>query len=179
MGASATAILGQSSSNSIPSSGSTSSRREAKKHFSIDKSKLNHLLSCGFTVKTIAREGLLGERIHYNTVHNMMTRNGMASVRKRYTDLSDEILLELTGEINCFPNSGSREMVAHLRNRNPPIRIQRDRCARFLTQSDPVGTARRWVQAIHRCQYSVPTPNSLWHLDSNHALIHLFIYQFV
>ena len=84
MGTSATAALGQSSSNSILSSDSTNSRRVAKKRFSIDKGKLNHLLSCRFTVRAIAREGLLGERLHYNTVHNIMTRNGMASVRERY-----------------------------------------------------------------------------------------------
>ena len=121
-GASATATLAQSSSNSIISSRSTNSRREAKKRFNIDKGKLNHLLSCEFTVRTIAREGLLGERLHHNTMHNFMTRNDMVSVGERYTDLSDKSLLELSGEIsNSFPNSGSREMVAHLRNRNPPI----------------------------------------------------------
>ena len=121
-GASATATLAQSSSNSILSSRSTNSRREAKKRFNIDKGKLNHLLSCEFTVRTIAREGLLGERLHHNTMHNFMTRNDMVSVGERYTDLSDKSLLELSGEIsNSFPNSGSREMVAHLRNRNPPI----------------------------------------------------------
>ena len=180
MGASATATLAQSSSNSILSSRSTNSRREAKKRFNIDKGKLNHLLSCEFTVRAIAREGLLGERLHYNTMHNFMTRNDMASVGERYTDLSDKSLLELSGEIsNGSPNSGSREMVAHLRNRNPPIQIQRDRCVRLLAQSDPVGTARRWAQAIHRRQYSAPTPSSLWHLDSNHALIRLAKYLFL
>ena len=131
-------------------------------------------------MRTIAREGFLGERLHYDTVHNFMTRNDMASVRERYTDLSDESLLQLITEISdSFPNSGSREMVAHLRNRNPPIPIQRDRCARLLAQSDTVSTAKRWAQAIHRRQYSVLTPNSLWHLDSNHALKrqakHLFL----
>ena len=145
MCASATATLAQSSSNSIPSSRSTSSKREAKKRFN------NHLLSCGFTVRTIAREGLLAERLYYDTVHNFMTRNGMTSVRERYTDIPDESLLELIGEIsNSFSNSGSGEMVVHLWNRNPPIRTQRDRCARLLAQSDPVDTARRWAQAIHR-----------------------------
>ena len=101
-----------------------------------------------------------------------MTRNDMVSVGERYTDLSDKSLLELSGKIsNSFPNSSSREMIAHLRNRNPPIRIQRDRCVRPLAQSDPVGTARRWVQAILRRQYTAPTLSSLWNLDSNHALI--------
>ena len=101
-----------------------------------------------------------------------MTRNGMVSVRRRYTDLTDENVLKLIGEIsNKFPNSVSREMIEHLQNRNPPIRIQRHRCAKLFAKSDPGGTAKRWAQPIHRRQFSVPTPNLLWHLDSNHALI--------
>ena len=68
-----------------------------------------------------------------------MTRNCMASVRERYTASSDENLLEIIEEIsNSFPNSASRGIVAHLRNRNLSIRIQRDRCARVLAQSDPI-----------------------------------------
>ena len=76
-----------------------------------------------------------------------MTRNGVVSVRDRYTYFSDKSFSELIEEIsNSFPNSGLREMVAYLRNRNPTIRIQKDRCARLLVQSDSVGTARRWAQ---------------------------------
>lgn len=64
-------------------------------------------------MRTIAREGFLGERLHYDTVHNFMTRNDMASVKERYSDLSDESLLQLIREISdSFPNSSSREMVA-------------------------------------------------------------------
>ena len=101
-----------------------------------------------------------------------MIRNNIVLVRGRYTQLSNESLSDIIRSISQnFPNSGVREMVAHLRNRDPPIILQRDRCSRLLANIDPVGTARRWAQAIHRRQYSVPTPNSLWHLDSNHALI--------
>ena len=36
---------------------------------------------------------------------------------------------------------------------------------------DPVGTVLRWNQAVYRRKYSVPRPNSLWHIDGNHKLI--------
>ena len=39
-----------------------------------------------------------------------------------------------------------------------------------LRRVDPVGTTLRWRMAIHRQKYYVPTPNSLWHIDSGHKL---------
>ena len=72
-------------------------------------------------------------------------------------------------EINhSFPNSGIREAVARLKRRNPPVLLRGDRCQRLLAEIDP---ASRWAQVVKRRQYSVPTPNSLWHTDSNHALV--------
>ena len=146
MGAGASATLTQSSSSTIPSARSNNTRRKTKKRFNIDKGKLNNILSCGFTARAAAREVLLGERLHSNKVHNFMTRNCTACVREKYTGLSDKNLLEIIGEaLNGFRKSGRREVVTHLRNRNPLIQIQKDRCARLLIQSDPVGTAKGWV----------------------------------
>ena len=56
-------------------------------------------------------------------------------------------------------------------NQNPTIIVQRERCRRLLGDVDPVGTAQRWAQVTNRRQYSVPTPNTLWHIDLNHKLI--------
>ena len=63
-----------------------------EKRFIIDKNKLEHLLSLGFTVRKIARDGLLGKQLHHNTLHNFMERNQMKSIRNRYTSLSDDEL---------------------------------------------------------------------------------------
>jgi len=41
-------------------------------------------------------------------------------------------------------------------------------CLRAL---DPVGTVLRWRSASYRRKCNVPTPNVLWHIDSNHKLI--------
>ena len=44
--------------------------------------------------------------------------------------------------------------------------VQRERVRRTLATVDPVGTASRWGRAINRRVYSVPCPNSLWHMDA-------------
>ena len=96
----------------------------------------------------------------------------MVSQREAYTNLSDAELRQKIAEINRnFPNSGVREVLAHLRGLSPKIILQRDKCRRLLAEVDPIGTANRWAQGIQRRQYSVPTPNSLWHIDTHHRII--------
>ena len=51
------------------------------------------------------------------------------------------------------------------------LRIQRGRIRKFLARVDPANTALRWGIFVSRRQYSVPWPNSLWHLDGHHSLI--------
>ena len=140
--------------------------------FSIDKEVLLTLLNQGFNVNYIGQSGLLGAKVHPNTVHNFMKRNGIPSVRRQFTEISDDELKNKVRDLNRrYPNSGAAEMLSLLKSSDPPIFIQRDRCRKALSEVDPVGTARRWAQAIKRRKYSVPTPNSLWHCDTNHALI--------
>lgn len=142
----------------------------------IDIERLDHLISLNFTASQIARDGLLGGRIHRNTIANHLRNRGqqigLSSIRQRYTQISDSELTEHITELNnAFPNSGAQEVLALLRSRDPPIVVQRQRVGTILARIDPVGTARRWAQAIRRRPYSVPTPNAVWHIDSNHALI--------
>ena len=49
--------------------------------------------------------------------------------------------------------------------------VQRQRVRDSLKRVDPEGTAERWSAAVHRRVYKVPTPNSLWHMDSHMKLI--------
>ena len=113
-----------------------------------------------------------------------MDRNRMISIRNRYTSLSDDELTSLSedelrykfSEINKqFPDLGCHEIISHLKNFEPPILLQRDLSQKHLSDVDPVGTARRWSQAIHWRQYYVASPNALWHIDSNHSLIRCVI----
>lgn len=48
---------------------------------------------------------------------------------------------------------------------------QRQRIRTILAQIDPIGTAQRWGRTVARRTYSVPTPNSLWHMDGHMKLI--------
>ena len=51
------------------------------------------------------------------------------------------------------------------------LRVQRRRVRESLTRVDPVNAALRWGIVVSRRKYSVPWPNSLWHLDGHHSLI--------
>ena len=53
---------------------------------------------------------------------------------------------------NVTPNIGQTRMMGTMR-------------------SQGVGTILRFHQAIYRRKYSVPQPNSLWHIDGNHKMI--------
>lgn len=142
--------------------------------YDIDRNRLEHFLKIVFSVRYIARnlERLLGGRVHYNTLHRFIHRNNMLAPSRRFTEINNYDLEIVVRCLNRqYPNSGAAEMLALLRSRTPPILVPRDRCRRVLAEVDPEGTARRWAQAIRRRQYSVPSPNSLWHMDTNHALV--------
>ena len=49
--------------------------------------------------------------------------------------------------------------------------VQRDRVRAAINRVDPENTALRWAVVITRRVYSVPWPNSLWHIDGHHSLI--------
>lgn len=51
------------------------------------------------------------------------------------------------------------------------ILIQRDRIRDAIRRVDPNGVSERRKQSLHRREYYVPGPNSLWHIDGNHKLI--------
>lgn len=88
---------------------------------------------------------------------------------KRFSFL-DEQLRTITNEIRIItPNIGQKRLVGALRSRG--LHIPRRRVRVCLREVDPLGTALRWRATIYRRKYSVPTPNSLWHIDGNHKLI--------
>ena len=60
-------------------------------------------------------------------------------------------------------------MQGHLRAQN--INMQRNRIQDSLRRVDPVYSALRWGLVSYRRVYSVPAPQSLWHIDGHHALI--------
>ena len=87
-----------------------------------------------------------------------------------WTQITDSDLNRIVQEIQeLTPNIGQAQLLGALRSRGLNIQLLQVRnCLRAL---DPVGTVLRWRSAIHRRKYNVPTPNALWHIDSNHKLI--------
>ena len=138
----------------------------------IDKENLEFLIGIGHNVSEIAKKGLHGGVMHRNTLTNFMRKNGIKSPKERYTSLQDSEIKIIIREITrLFPNSGIREVDSMLKTRNPPVIVQRDKVQRLMSEINPVASARRWALVIPRRTYSVPTPNSLWHIDTHHSLI--------
>lgn len=81
-----------------------------------------------------------------------------------YTDISDVQLDEIVSDIAArLPCCGIRSMQSMLRVNG--IVLQRERVRESLHRIDPVGIQDRLRARLHRRQYSVPNPNSLWHID--------------
>jgi len=67
------------------------------------------------------------------------------------------------------PNAGLRYVVGFFQKQG--LKIQQKRVRFSLSRMDGVGQALRTRRPIHRRQYHVPRPNSLWHMDGHHKLI--------
>ena len=87
-----------------------------------------------------------------------------------YTDISDRELEDvLRGLQQRYPNTGLSIMSGHLQSMG--FHVQRRRIIDILQDIDPVGRLERWRSLVRRRTYSVPGPNSLWHIDGHHSLI--------
>ena len=51
------------------------------------------------------------------------------------------------------------------------LRIHRDRFRASIARVVPSNVRTRWGAVFYRRSYSVPGPNSLWHLDGHHSLV--------
>ena len=84
----------------IPSTSPTNRR-----HNQINQSRLKNLLDLGFTIRRIASEGLLGFKVHHNTIHRFIRRRNMVSRRESFSQLSDDELRQKISNIHQrFPN---------------------------------------------------------------------------
>ena len=78
--------------------------------------------------------------------------------------LNDADLLELIRQMHSdSPTLGISMISGRLRARG--FKVSRDRLRRVIRESDPLSSAYRWPGgASKRRPYSVPGPNSLWHM---------------
>ena len=110
---------------------------------------------------------LLG--VSVSTVNRRRQELGIDS-HANLSDLTDEELDNMVRNISREqPYTGLSLIEGHLRRTG--FRLSRERIRQSLLRIDPVNVALRYNQAVSRRQYSVPGPNSLWHIDSNHKLI--------
>ena len=103
-----------------------------------------------------------------------MKANYIDRPREQFSNINDEHLKEKNSEIHQrYPKSGYCEMMTLLKTDEVSLIVQRERVRKLLPEVDSGGASSQWTPAVKRRVYCVPTPNSLWHLDSNGKLIRL------
>ena len=126
---------------------------------------LEYFFSHGFSASTTAM--LL--HVSLSTVRRWMSEYGMM-IRDQYSAISDSELDRIVTLVqHRNPNCGYRMMQGYLRRMGH--RIQQSRVRDSMIRIDPEGVLSRWCTAVQRRVYSVPSPNSLWHIEGNHRLI--------
>eukprot|EP00794_Sanderia_malayensis_P013238 gene13238-14596_t len=90
---------------------------------------------------------------------------------QEYSKLSDEELDSVI--IRYISNHGrtTGKTYVHGHLRSIGCNVQRWRVRESINRVDPKNSALRWGALVARRVYSVPWPNSLWHIDGHHSLI--------
>ena len=87
---------------------------------------------------------------------------------KTYSMITDSELDNVVSQcLQSFPNAGEAMLRGHLQSSN--IHIQRRRLRESVQRV--TGSQNPPHPAVVRRTYSVPGPNSLWHVDGNHKII--------
>ena len=108
--------------------------------------------------------------ISRSTLYRRMQEIGFD--RTRFSLCSDEELDGIIANLkNTLPHVGERIIIGHIRGLG--LCIQREKIRQSIRRIDPVNTSLRWHLNISRRTYSVPGPNSLWHIGTE-QLIHVY-----
>ncbi len=145
------------SSTTAYRSGVIHSGRRGRPKFNVTANQLEYLTSLSFTWTQIARMlgisrmTLFRRRVEFGMLHQGQT-------------IQDDELLRLLREMRSeFPEMG--EVMVSGRLRALGYSIVRDRVRRAIRETDPLNTAlRAIIGPLARRVYSVPGPNSLWHV---------------
>ena len=140
-------------------------RQRGRPCVEISQEQLANLLSFDFKISTIANMFQVSRK----TIRRRIVQYGLEE-NAAFSDVTDLQLDHITQQfVTNHPNSGEKSFDGYLRNMG--LRVQRYRIRRSLQRVDPNGVRNRFSRTLHRRQYSVPMPNSLWHIDGNHKLI--------
>ena len=141
------------------------SQSRGRPAFDIPETQLVLFLDHHFHIADIAR--LLN--VSPRTIRRRIIQFGLEDVASHST-MSDAQLDEITRDfVHQHPHSGRQSYASYLRSRG--FRIQQQRIRESLLRVDNRGMQRRFRRALHRRQYNVCMPNSLWHIDGYQKLI--------
>lgn len=132
--------------------------------FHLDVDQIESLRAMGFSFTNISK--MFG--ISRSTLYRHCADLGI--VHRRITDISDQELdVTIIKLKEVLPHVGERVIIGHLRQSG--IFVQRERVRQSIHRVDPLNTALRWNFHIIRRTYSVPGPNSLWHIGKHFSTI--------
>ena len=134
------------------------SNHRGRPRFLISRNQLEYLRSLSYTWSQIS--SLLG--VSCMTIYRRREEFGMLD--EQTTELSDSELIALIEELRQeLPYIGRVMVMRILRSRG--YQVSRERVRECIRLTDPLNTALRWRGTPrHRRPYSVPGPNSLWHI---------------
>ena len=140
--------------------------RGRRPKYVIKKEQLVLLRELRFTWSTIAKMYGVSRR----TIYNIRMNHGLVSTEfPTFTEISDD---ELKGVVTDakkeMPDIGQTMLRGVLESKG--IHVSTTRLRECLSNLDPHFNSR-WAKPIRRRVYSVPYPNSLWHIDGNHKLV--------
>jgi len=106
------------------------------------------------------------------TLYRRLEEAGVSS--NDNTPLSDVQLDEIVSSIKQdHPNDGEVLIKGHLISRG--IRVPRQALRDSIHQVDHENVDARRNSVIHHRIYSVPYPNSVWHIDGHHKLVPMHV----
>ncbi|XP_049904266.1 uncharacterized protein LOC126392721 [Epinephelus moara] len=135
--------------------------------FDIPSAVLEHQVLCGLPACQIAAMFGVSKR----TIRRRMKQSGLRKT-DLYSAVNDEELDRIVSEVHrSHPNTGYKLMRGHLNARGVRVPISRLQESLHRVVAEGVYMRRLRLRVLRRRQYSVPGPNSLWHIDGNHKLI--------
>ena len=130
----------------------------------IQKEQITFLRDLRFSWTQIA--SLFG--ISRRTLYTMRCEYGLTN--HEFTDISNlELRACIERIVHTMPDAGQNMIKGILRGEGIHVSVTRIR--ECISEVDPINTALRWAIPISRREYSVPSPNALWHINGNHKLI--------
>jgi len=151
--------------NTIPF-GQKDTNNVGRPSYNIPAEDLENLRGLGFTWTKISK--LFG--VSRWTIYRRVKEYDIPNV-SGFSHISDDRLDQLVTDFSQHSNgsAGQSLVIGHIKSLG--YRVQRRRIRKSLVRIDPENAALRWGIIIKRRKYSVPWPNSLWHLDGHHSLI--------